>query len=62
MLQLISYDIVVAPEKEGIQDLTETDLIGLRRTIYLTIMNSLGFEEAVHKLMKVNIPEGREVR
>ncbi|KIY30805.1 pre-mRNA-splicing factor CWC22 [Cryptococcus gattii E566] len=51
----------VAPEKAGIQDMTETNLINLRRTIYLTIMNSLNFEEAVHKLMKVNIPEGREV-
>lgn len=51
----------VAPEKEGIQDMTETNLINLRRTIYLTIMNSLNFEEAVHKLMKVNIPEGREI-
>ncbi|WVQ75202.1 pre-mRNA-splicing factor CWC22 [Cryptococcus sp. DSM 104548] len=51
----------VAPEKEGIQDMTETNLINLRRTIYLTIMNSLNYEEAVHKLMKINIPEGREI-
>lgn len=51
----------VAPEKEGITDMTETNLVNLRRTIYLTIMNSLNFEEAVHKLLKVNIPEGREV-
>lgn len=32
----------VAPEKAGIQDMTETNLINLRRTIYLTIMNSVG--------------------
>ncbi|KAL7424964.1 pre-mRNA-splicing factor cwc22 [Cryptotrichosporon argae] len=51
----------VAPEKAGITDMTETNLINLRRTIYLTIMNSLNFEEAVHKLMKINIPEGREI-
>ncbi|CAK9785014.1 MIF4G-domain-containing protein [Cutaneotrichosporon oleaginosum] len=51
----------VAPDKEGIQDMTEQNLINLRRTIYLTIMNSLNFEEAVHKLLKVNIPEGREM-
>ncbi|ODO01791.1 pre-mRNA-splicing factor CWC22 [Cryptococcus wingfieldii CBS 7118] len=51
----------VAPEKQGIQDMTETNLINLRRTIYLTIMNSLNYEEAVHKLMKINIPEGREI-
>jgi pre-mRNA-splicing factor CWC22 len=51
----------VAPELEGIQDMTETDLINLRRTIYLTLMNSLGFEEAVHKLMNISVPEGKEV-
>lgn len=47
---------------EGIQDRTETNLVNLRKVIYLTIMNSLGYEEAVHKLMKVNIQEGQEVR
>ncbi len=31
----------VAPEKVGITDMTETNLINLRRTIYLTIMNSV---------------------
>lgn len=31
----------IAPEKEGITDMTETNLINLRRTIYLTIMNSV---------------------
>lgn len=31
----------VAPEKEGIIDMTETNLVNLRRTIYLTIMNSV---------------------
>lgn len=31
----------VAPEKAGITDMTETNLINLRRTIYLTIMNSV---------------------
>lgn len=46
---------------EGIQDRTETNLVNLRRVIYLTIMNSLTYEEAVHKLMKVNIQEGQEV-
>ncbi|KAF8320123.1 MIF4G-domain-containing protein [Clavulina sp. PMI_390] len=46
---------------EGIQDRTETNLVNLRRVIYLTIMNSLTYEEAVHKLMKVNIQEGQEI-
>ena len=48
-------------DKEGIEDRTETNLVNLRRVIYLTIMNALNYEEAVHKLMKVQINEGQEV-
>ena len=48
-------------EKEGIEDQTSTNLVNLRRTIYLTIMNALNYEEAVHKLLKVQIEEGDEV-
>lgn len=43
-----------------IKDQTNTDLVNLRKTIYLTIQSSLNFEEAVHKLMKVNLPAGQE--
>ena len=43
-----------------IKDQSNTDLVNLRRTIYLTIMNSVDPEEAVHKLMKVKIPPGQE--
>ena len=43
-----------------IKDATNTDLVNLRRTIYLTIMSSLDFEEACHKLMKVHLPSGQE--
>ena len=44
-----------APAEVGpIQDLTEQDLVNLRRTIYLTIMSSVGFEECAHKLMKLD--------
>lgn len=32
---------VAVAEKEGIQDETGTNLVNLRRTIYLTIMNSV---------------------
>lgn len=49
-------------EKQGIEDKTQTNLINLRRVIYLTIMNALNYEEAVHKLLKVQIKEGQEVR
>ena len=55
---------IVASRGDGkveIADLTETNLVNLRRTIYLTIMSSLDFEEAGHKLMKLNIPPGAEV-
>ena len=48
-------------EKEGIEDRTQTNLINLRRVIYLTIMNALNYEEAVHKLLNVQIKEGQEV-
>ena len=48
-------------EKQGIEDRTQTSLINLRRVIYLTIMNALNYEEAVHKLLKVQIKEGQEV-
>lgn len=45
-----------------IQDETETNLINLRRTIYLTIMSSVDFEEAGHKLLKIKLEPGQEVR
>ena len=41
-------------------DQTETNMIALRRTIYLTIQSSLDFEETVHKLMKLNLKAGHE--
>ncbi|KAJ2929423.1 hypothetical protein H1R20_g7653, partial [Candolleomyces eurysporus] len=49
------------PDKEGIEDKTGTNLVNLRRTIYLTIMNALNYEEAVHKLLKITLQEGEEI-
>lgn len=43
-----------------IRDQSNTDLVNLRRTIYLTIMSSMDPEECCHKLMKVNLPAGQE--
>jgi len=43
-----------------VQDLSESDLVHLRRQIYLTIMSSATFEECAHKLAKIDIPVGRE--
>jgi len=54
--------VIVVETKEDIEDRTETNLVNLRRVIYLTIMNALNYEEAVHKLLKVQIDEGQEVR
>ncbi len=44
-----------------IHDMSEKDLINLRRTIYLTIMSSATFEECSHKLSKMDIPVGKEM-
>lgn len=46
--------------KMEIKDQSNTDLVNLRRTIYLTIMSSIDFEECCHKLMKINLPGGQE--
>ncbi|RWA12405.1 hypothetical protein EKO27_g2712 [Xylaria grammica] len=43
-----------------IMDQSNTDLVNLRKTIYLTIMSSLDPEESVHKLLKINLPAGQE--
>ncbi|XP_004295295.1 PREDICTED: pre-mRNA-splicing factor CWC22 homolog [Fragaria vesca subsp. vesca] len=44
-----------------IRDETDTNLVNLRRTIYLTIMSSLGFEEAGNKLLKIKLEPGQEM-
>jgi len=43
-----------------IKDQSNTDLVNLRRTIYLTIQSAMTPEEAVHKLIKINLPQGQE--
>ena len=52
----------VAGEEQKIMDMTETNLVGFRRTVYLTIQSSLDFEECAHKLLKMDIKPGWEVR
>ncbi|KAH9696141.1 MI domain-containing protein [Citrus sinensis] len=47
-------------EQMKIKDETETNLVNLRRTIYLTIMSSVDFEEAGHKLLKIKLEPGQE--
>ncbi|XP_008788549.2 pre-mRNA-splicing factor CWC22 homolog [Phoenix dactylifera] len=48
-------------EEMEIKDETETNLVNLRRTIYLTIMSSVDFEEAGHKLLKIKLEPGQEM-
>ncbi|KAK0711081.1 hypothetical protein B0H67DRAFT_646488 [Lasiosphaeris hirsuta] len=43
-----------------IKDQTNTDLVNLRKTIYLSIQSSADPEEAAHKLMKLRLPPGQE--
>ncbi|CAD0112458.1 unnamed protein product [Aureobasidium uvarum] len=49
-----------ADKQVEIKDQSNTDLVNLRRTIYLTIMSSGGFEECTHKLLRINLPPGLE--
>lgn len=44
-----------------ILDLSESDLVNLRRTLYLTIMSSVSFEECAHKITRLKIPDGYEL-
>ncbi|XP_010441342.1 PREDICTED: pre-mRNA-splicing factor CWC22 homolog [Camelina sativa] len=49
-------------EEMRIRDETETNLVNLRRTIYLTIMSSVDFEEAGHKLLNnIKLEPGQEM-
>lgn len=43
-----------------IEDATDTDLLNLRRTIYLTIVSSVDFNECAHKLLKIKM-QGQEM-
>ncbi|KAG1365461.1 hypothetical protein COCNU_12G004610 [Cocos nucifera] len=49
-------------ERMKIKDETETNLVNLQRTIYLTIMSSVDFEEAGHKLLKIKLEPGQGVK
>jgi len=47
--------LLAVPEKKGIEDRTETNMVILRRLIYPTI----NYEEAVHKLLKIQLKEAK---
>ncbi|KAI3892471.1 hypothetical protein MKX03_012689 [Papaver bracteatum] len=48
-------------QRNNIQDETEKNLVNLRRTIYLTIMSNVDFEEAGHELLKLKLQPGQEM-
>jgi pre-mRNA-splicing factor CWC22 len=54
-------DPVEKEKQQTIIDQTETNLVTLRRTIYLTIQSSIGAEECAHKLLKMNLRPGQEM-
>ena len=54
-------DEAAKEKKVLIEDQTDQDTTNLRRTIYLVITSSLGFEECTHKLLKINLREGQEI-
>lgn len=45
-----------------IYDNTDTNIVNLRRTIYLTLKSSVDFEEACHKLLKMKLQPGQETQ
>ncbi|KAJ1658093.1 pre-mRNA-splicing factor cwc22 [Dispira simplex] len=49
-----------AAQTQAIEDHTGTELVTLRRTIYLTIMSSANFEECAHKLMMLKLQKGEQ--
>ncbi|KAI5479563.1 cell cycle control protein, Cwf22 [Pseudohyphozyma bogoriensis] len=53
-------DGIKADGTVDVHDHTGANVVNLRRTIYLTIMSALDFEEAVHKLLKIPIGDGQE--
>lgn len=55
-------DGIKADGTVDVHDQTGANVVNLRRTIYLTIMSALDFEEATHKLLKLDIADGQEVR
>ncbi|KAF9436461.1 pre-mRNA-splicing factor cwc22 [Entomortierella beljakovae] len=48
-------------KKMEIQDRTNTNLVNLRKVIYLTIKSSLNFEECCHKLLQVKLEPGQQI-
>ena len=59
---MLFHYMIIEEARSEIIDQTETNMIALRRTIYLTIQSSLDFEECAHKMLKMQFKPGQEVR
>jgi pre-mRNA-splicing factor CWC22 len=56
-----SEEIVEEQEEiERIKDFTDADLTNLKKTIYLSVMSSVDFEECANKMLKLKIRPGQE--
>lgn len=55
-------EAISSPPTVVIRDKTNTNIINLRKAVYLTVMSSLEFEECCHKLLKLSVPGGLEVK
>lgn len=56
-----SLTVLYFAEDGAIVDETETNLVALRRTIYLTVQSSLDHNECAHKMMKMQLKPGQEI-
>ena len=43
------------PGKVGIVDMSDGDIVNLRRSLYLTIKSAASFEECVHKILRLQV-------
>lgn len=60
-IKLPTVDEENPEELEQMHDFTEEEKISLRRTIYLTIMNSIDYEDCIHKIVRMNVGVGHEI-
>ena len=54
--------VIEVPKETKVTDLGKSDLLQYQKTVYLTIMSSMSSDEAVHKLLKLNIGKSKDDR
>ena len=60
-VRVASRAAVCAVNAQSSTDLSEKDLVQLRKTIYLVLMSSLIAEESAHKLLKLRVPDAHTI-